>query len=67
MSNEYKDWCWDAAQYTILDNDLIAHSEYCSDFNGGYIVAGTTSEGLKRIFFVWLDDDYGWSYKEIII
>lgn len=67
MSNEYKDWIIDQASDYLLDNSLLTRIEYQSAFSDGYIIAGLGSDWNKHIFFVWLDDDYGWAYKEIVV
>lgn len=68
MSNEYKDWCWDAAQdYLVNEVYMIEEVEYMTEFNDGYLMICRYTDGSRAPYFVWNDDDYGWSYKEIIV
>ena len=68
MSNEYKDWCWDAAQdYLVNEVYMIEEVEYMTEFEDGYLVICRHTDGSRGPYFVWNDDDNGWSYKEVYI
>ena len=66
MSNEYKDWCWDAAQdYLLNEVFMIEEIEYMTEFNDGYLIIGRHTDGSRGAYFVWNDEDFGWSYRFI--
>lgn len=68
MSNEYKDWCWDAAQdYLLNEIYMIEKIEYMTTFNDGYLIICKHTDCSKGTYFVWNDEDWGWSYNEIIV
>lgn len=68
MSNEYKDWCLDAAQDYILNEIyMIKKVEYITEFNDGYLMICRHIDGSKSPYFVWLDACGDWSYKEVLI
>lgn len=68
MSNEYKDWCWDAAQdYLLNEIYMIKRIEYMTTFHDGYLIICEHTDYSKGTYFVWNDEDCGWSYREIII
>ncbi len=68
MSNEYKDWCWDAAQdYLLNEVFMIEEIEYMTEYDYGYLIIGRHTEGSKGAYFVWLDEINGWSYKSIYV
>ena len=68
MSNEYKDWYWDAAQdYLVNEVYMIEEIEYMTEFEDGYLVICRHTDGSRGAYFVWLDEVSGWSYKEIYI
>lgn len=68
MSNEYKDWLWDAAQdYLLNEVYIIEKVEYITEFEDGYLIIGKHTDGSRGLYFVWLDEINGWSYKKIYI
>ena len=38
-----------------------------TEFNDGYLMICRYTDGSRAPYFVWNDDDYGWSYKEIYV
>lgn len=68
MSNEYKDWEWDAAQtYLLNEVYMIEKVEYITGFKDGYLVICRHTDGSRAPYFVWLDEINGWNYREIYI
>lgn len=68
MSNEYKDWCWDAAQeYLLNEVYMIEEIEHVAKYNEGYLIICKHADCSRGLYFVWLDEIDGWSYKEIYI
>ena len=66
MSNEYKDWLWDAAQDCLLNEVyMIEEIEYMTEYGCGYLIIGKHTDGSRGAYFVWNDEDYGWGYKFI--
>ncbi len=65
MSNEYKDWLWDAAQECALDNECVQSIDYFTAWEDGYLALCTGVYGDKIMYFIWLDDINGWSCKLI--
>ena len=64
MSNEYKDWSWDMAQEVALNNGII-EIEFCDTYRDGYLVIGKNSDYIRCVYFIYLDEDYGWCYHEL--
>ena len=53
MSNEYKDWCWDAAQdYLLNEIYMIERIEYMTTFNDGYLIICEHTDCSKGTYFV---------------
>ena len=68
MSNEYKDWHWDAAQdYLLNEVYMIEEIEYMTEYGCGYLIISRHTDGSKGAYFVWLDEIEGWGYKDIYI
>lgn len=68
MSNEWKDYLWDAAQdYLLNEVYMIKKVEYITEFNDGYLMICKHMDGSKGSYFVWLDEINGWSYKEMYV
>ena len=67
MSNEYNDWCWDAAQDYLLENNLLKKIEGIIKYNDGYLITGFSNYNEQETYFVWLDDIDGWSYRQIYV
>ena len=68
MSNEYKDWLWDTAQdYLLNEVYMIEEIEYMTEYDYGYSILCRHTDGSKRVYFVWNDEDWGWSYRSIDI
>ena len=65
MSNEYKDYMLDRAQDCLLDTGYLRRTEYCTEWGSGYLVVGYSPEWSKKVYFVWLDDVEGWSFREV--
>jgi len=65
MSNEYKDYMCDRAQEYLLDTNYVRRTEYCTEWGSGYLIVGYSPEWRKKVFFVWLDDVEGWSFREV--
>ena len=65
MSNEYKDWLYDAAQDYLLENELLNKINYVSPQVNGFFIYGEGDYGQLKTYFVWLDDIEGWSYRTI--
>ena len=57
----------DMAQETILNSQQINRIEYITDYGEGYLVIGYADDGVKEIYFVWLDEEDGWSWEQIYI
>ena len=68
MSNEYKDWNWDMAQdYLLNEVYMIEEIEYMTEYDYGYLIIGRHTDSSRGAYFVWNDEDYGWSYKSIYV
>lgn len=68
MSNEYKDWLWDAAQdYLFNEVAMIEKIECTTEFEDGYLMVCRHLDGSKGCYFVWHDEESEWHYKFIII
>jgi len=66
MSNEYKDWLLDTAQdYLLNEVYMIERIEWTTSFNDGYLMICEHADHSKGAYFVWNDEDCGWSYKFI--
>lgn len=66
MSNEYKDWLWDAAQdYLLNEVYMVEEIEYMTEYGYGYLIIGRHTDSSRGAYFVWNDEDYGWGYKSI--
>ena len=65
MSNEYKDWLWDTAQDYLLENCLLNKIKGITKWDDGFLINGQDEYGVAKVYFVWLDDIDGWSYKII--
>ena len=65
MSNEYKDWVYDAAQDYLLENELLNKINYVSPQVSGFFIHGQGDYGQFKTYFVWLDDAKGWNYRII--
>lgn len=68
MSNEWKDYLWDAAQEYLFNKVyLIKEIEYMTEYDYGYLIIGKHTDGSRGVYFVWIDEDYGWNYKSIYV
>ena len=67
MSDEYKDWLWDAAQEYVLENEYMRSINYFTTWNDGYLAIGKNMYDDNVMFFIWLDDIDGWSCDSIEI
>lgn len=67
MSNEYKDYMYDKAAEVVGENNLLKTVEYSTIYQDGYLFIGLTEDNYKGIFYIWLDEEYGWSWTEINI
>lgn len=68
MSNEYGDWLLDTAQdYLLNEVYMIQKIESTTPFQDGYLMICEHTDDSKGVYFVWNDDDYGWSYKEVYV
>ena len=65
MSNEYKDWLWDMSQEYLLENCLLNKIESCTKRDDGFLINGYDEYGSFKVYFVWLDDVDGWSYRTV--
>lgn len=68
MSNEWKDYLWDAAQeYLLNEVYMIEKIEHVAEYNDGYLMICKHADGSRGLYFVWLDEIDGWSYKDIYV
>ena len=58
---------YDKAAETVAENNLLKTVEYSTIYQDGYLFIGLTEDNYKGIFFVWLDEEYGWSWIEVNI
>ena len=65
MSNEYKDWLYDAAQDYLLENELLNKINYVSPQVNGFFIDGEGDYRQFKTYFVWLDGIKGWNYRAI--
>lgn len=67
MSNEFRGWMYDAAQEYLLASGQVNEIEYITEYDEGYVIIGRTDDGVKEVYFVWLDEEDGWSWHEMTI
>ena len=60
--NEY-----DTVREYLLASGQVNDIEYITDYGEGYICICRTDDGVKEIYFVWLDEVDGWSWTQIIV
>ena len=67
VSNEYKDWSWDAAQEFLLNSENLTKIKSVTTWDDGFLVTGERGLETQVAYFVWLDDVDGWSYKQFMV
>lgn len=65
MSDEYKDWLWDTSQEYVIENSLLKTIDSISIWDDGFLINGQDEYGVTKVYFVWLDDVDGQSYRSI--
>ena len=63
MDNMYE-YMKDKAKEVILEARL-ATIEYITEYEDGYIAIGNNEGYGKEIYYIWLDEEYGWSWHQL--